>query len=124
MKLDARVSSSPSPSAATVPSLLTTACNGALLPLLRCLSLWKFGRQYWTDFTVGGNRYRKRLGTTNLQVAKRRERELLEAASRGLLAANEQGPERLSSAIEVYLAAKRMRCAARHGQSSWKRSAS
>jgi len=28
------------------------------------MSLWKRGRQYWTDFTVNGRRYRKRLGTT------------------------------------------------------------
>ena len=36
------------------------------------MSLWKRGRQYWTDFTVNGRRYRKRLGTTNLRVATRR----------------------------------------------------
>ena len=77
------------------------------------MSLWKRGRQYWTDFTVAGQRYRKRLGTTNLQVAKRRERELLEGAGRGQLSANEQGPKRLSAAIEAYLAAKRMRCSPR-----------
>ena len=40
------------------------------------MSLWKRGRQYWTDFTVAGRRYRKRLGTTNLRMATRREREL------------------------------------------------
>ena len=34
------------------------------------MSLWKRGRQYWADFTVDGRRYRKRVGTTNLQVAK------------------------------------------------------
>ena len=39
------------------------------------MSLWKRGRQYWTDFTVNGRRYRKRLGTTNLRVATRRERD-------------------------------------------------
>ena len=43
------------------------------------MSLWKRGRQYWADFAVGGKRYRKGLGTTNLRVAKLRERELLEA---------------------------------------------
>ena len=37
------------------------------------MSLWKRGRQYWTDFTVNGRRYRKRLGTTNLRVATRRD---------------------------------------------------
>jgi integrase len=77
------------------------------------MSLWKRGRQYWTDFAVGGRRYRKRLGTTNLQVAKRRERELLEAAGHGALADNEQGPKRLSEAIDAYLVAKRMRCSPR-----------
>ena len=77
------------------------------------MSLWKRGHQYWTDFMVGGKRYRKRLGTTNLQVAKRRERELLEAAGHGALASNEQGPKRLSEAIDAYIAAKRMRCSPR-----------
>jgi integrase len=77
------------------------------------MSLWKRGRQYWTDFTVAGQRYRKRLGTTNLQRAKKRERELIENAGGGLLTANEQGPKRLSEAIETYLAAKRMRCSPR-----------
>ena len=77
------------------------------------MSLWKRGRQYWTDFTVAGQRYRKRLGTTNLQTAKKRERDLVEGAGRGLLSANEQGPKRLSEAIETYLAAKRMRCSPR-----------
>jgi len=77
------------------------------------MSLWKRGRQYWTDFTVAGQRYRKRLGTTNLQVAKKRERELIEGAGHGMVAANEQGPKRLSEAIESYLAAKRIRCSPR-----------
>ena len=77
------------------------------------MSLWKRGHQYWTDFTVAGQRYRKRLGTTNLQRAKKRERELIENAGRGLLTANEQGPKRLSEAVDAYLASKRMRCAPR-----------
>src|SRR5258705_8512911 len=77
------------------------------------MSLWKRGRQYWTDFTVAGRRYGNRLGTTNLQTAKKRERDLVEGAGRGLLSANEQGPKRLSEAIEAYLAAKRMRCSPR-----------
>ena len=50
------------------------------------MSLWKRGRQYWTDFTVAGKRYRKRLGTTKLQVAKQRERELVEDAGNGRVA--------------------------------------
>jgi hypothetical protein len=71
------------------------------------MSLWKRGRQYWTDFTVNGRRYRKRLGTTNLRVATRRERELIEEAGHGRLPVDEQGPKRLSEAIDAYLAAKR-----------------
>ena len=77
------------------------------------MSLWKRGRQYWTDFTVNGRRYRKRLGTTNLRVATRREREMIEEAGHGRLSADEQGPKRLSEAIDAYLTAKRIRCSAR-----------
>jgi integrase len=77
------------------------------------MSLWKRGRQYWTDFTVNGRRYRKRLGTTNLRVATCREREFIEEAGHGRLPVNEQGPKRLSEAIDAYLAAKRIRCSAR-----------
>jgi integrase len=77
------------------------------------MSLWKRGRQYWTDFTVNGRRYRKRLGTTNLRVATRRERELIEEAGHGRLSADEQGPKRFSDAIDAYLAAKRIRCSPR-----------
>ena len=77
------------------------------------MSLWKRGRQYWTDFTVAGRRYRKRLGTTNLRTATRRERELVEEAGHGRLSADEQGPKRLSDAIDAYLDAKRMRCSPR-----------
>ena len=57
------------------------------------MGLWKRGRQYWADFSIGGKRYRKRLGTTKLQEAKRRERELLEAAATGELQ-SPQGVER------------------------------
>ena len=77
------------------------------------MSLWKRRRQYWADFTVNGRRYRKRLGTTNLRVATRRERELIEEAGHGRLPVDEQGPKRLSEAIEAYLTAKRIRCSAR-----------
>ena len=77
------------------------------------MSLWKRGRQYWADFTVAGRRYRKRLGTTNLQVAKRQERKLIEEAGHGALSAHEQGPKRLSAAVAEYLDAKRMRCSPR-----------
>jgi integrase len=77
------------------------------------MSLWKRGRQYWTDFTVAGRRYRKRLGTTSLRVATRRERELVEEAGHGRLTAHEQGPKRLSVAIDAYLDVKRIRCSPR-----------
>jgi integrase len=77
------------------------------------MSLWKRGRQYWADFTVAGRRYRKRLGTTKLHVATRRERQLIEDAGLGGLAAHEQGPKRLSDAVSAYLEAKRMRCSPR-----------
>src|ERR671915_251392 len=77
------------------------------------MSLWKRGRQYWTDFTVNSRRYRKRLGTTNLRVATRRERKLVEEAGHGRLPVDEQGPKALSEAIDAYLTAKRIRCSAR-----------
>jgi hypothetical protein len=77
------------------------------------MSLWKRGRQYWTDFTVNGRRYRKRLGTTNLRVGTRREREMIEEAGHGRLPADEQGPKRLSDAVDAYLITKRIRCSAR-----------
>src|SRR3970040_1860807 len=77
------------------------------------MSLWKRGRQYWTDFTVAGRRYRKRLGTRNLRTATCREREMIEEAGHGRLSADEQGPKRLSEAIDAYLTAKRIRCSAR-----------
>ena len=77
------------------------------------MSLWKRGRQYWADFTVAGRRYRKRLGTTNLQTAKQRERQAIEDASQGTLAGREGGPRRLSAAIDAYLDAKRMPCSPR-----------
>src|SRR5688572_21882758 len=77
------------------------------------MSLWKRPRQYWTDFTVAGRRYRKRLGTTNLRTATRRERRLIEDAGDGALAAHERGPKRLSTAVSAYLEPKRMRCSPR-----------
>jgi hypothetical protein len=77
------------------------------------MSLWKRGRQYWTDFTVNGRRYRKRLGTTNLRVATSHEGEMIEEAGHGRLPVDEQGPKRLSEAIDAYLTAKRIRCSAR-----------
>ena len=57
--------------------------------------------------------YRKRLGTTNLRVATRRERELIEEAGHGRLPVDEQGPKRFAEAIDAYLTAKRIRCSAR-----------
>jgi hypothetical protein len=73
----------------------------------------RLGRQYWTDFTVNGRRYRERLGTTNLRAATRRERELIEEAGHGRLPVDGQGPKRLWEAIDAYLTAKRIRCSAR-----------
>ena len=46
---------------------------------------------------------------TNLRVATRRERKLIEEAGHGRLSADEQGPKRLSDAIDACLAAKRIR---------------
>ena len=77
------------------------------------MSLWKRGRQYWADFAVGGKRYRKRLGTANLRVAKLRERDLVEDAGAGGLNDHERGPKRLSEAIDAYLTGKRMHCSPR-----------
>src|SRR5262245_361410 len=77
------------------------------------MSLWNRGRQYWTDFTINGRRYRKRLGTTHLRAGPHRERERIEEAGHGRLSADEQGPKRLSEAIDAYLTTKRIRCSAR-----------
>ena len=74
------------------------------------MSLWKRGRQYWADFTVDGRRYRKRLGTSNLQAAKQKERQLIEDAGHGAVAAHEQGPKRLFDAVNAYLDGKRLHC--------------
>jgi hypothetical protein len=57
--------------------------------------------------------YRKRLATTNLRVATRRERKLIEEAGHGRLNDHEQGPRCLSAAIDAYLTAKRIRCSPR-----------
>ena len=77
------------------------------------MSLWKRGRQYWTDFTVAGRRYRKRLGTTNLQNGEAARTPAHRRRRTRPLAADEQGPKRLSAAIDAYLDAKRMRCSPR-----------
>jgi integrase len=77
------------------------------------MSLWKRGRQYWADFTVDGRRYRKRLGTTNLQKAKLKERQLAEDAGHGALSPNERGPKRLFEAVDAYLDGKRLHCSPR-----------
>jgi hypothetical protein len=50
---------------------------------------------------------------TNLRVATRREREMIEEAGHGRPPADEQGPKRLSEAIDAYLTAKRIRCSVR-----------
>ena len=77
------------------------------------MSLWKRGRQYWTDFTVNGHRYRKRLGTTNQQTAKQKERQLIEDAGHGAVATHEQGSKRLFEAADAYLEGKRLHCSPR-----------
>ncbi len=77
------------------------------------MSLWKRGRQYWADFTVDGRRYRKRLGTTNLQVAKQKERQLIEDAGLGGVATHAQGPKRLFEAVDAYIEGKRLHCSPR-----------
>lgn len=76
------------------------------------MSLWKRGRKYWADFTVGGVRYRKPTGAVTLNAAKQRERELIEAATRGEIS-KRRASERLFAAIEAYLADKRIRCSER-----------
>ena len=65
------------------------------------MSLWKRGRQYWADFTVDGRRYRKRLGTTNLQTARQKERQLIEDAGLGAVATHARGPKRLFEAQQL-----------------------
>ena len=60
-----------------------------------------------------GSRFVLANATTNLRVATRREREMIEEAGHGRLSADEQGPKRLSEAIDAYLTAKRIRCSAR-----------
>ena len=77
------------------------------------MSLWKRGRQYWADFTVDGRRYRKRLGTSNLQAARQKERQLVEDAGHGAVATHEQGPKRLFDAVNAYLDGKRLHCSPR-----------
>ena len=77
------------------------------------MSLWKRGRQYWADFTVDGHRYRKGLGTTNLQTAKQKERQLIEDAGHGAVATHAQGPKRLFEAVDAYMEGKRLHCSPR-----------
>src|SRR5262245_36988198 len=77
------------------------------------MSLWKGGHQYWADFTVDGRRYRKRLGTTNLQTARRKERQLIEDAGLGAVATHAQGPKRLFEAVDAYIDGKRLHCSPR-----------
>ncbi len=45
--------------------------------LLRKLSAWKRGRQYWLDAVVHGERYREPLGTTDWRQAKEFEKKRL-----------------------------------------------
>jgi integrase len=77
------------------------------------MSLWRRGGQYWTDFAVDGVRYRKPLRTSARNIAKQRERELIEVARRGKLAAGEIGARTLFKAIDAYFEGKKLRCSAR-----------
>jgi integrase len=77
------------------------------------MSLWKRGRRYWTDFMIGGRRYRKPLQTSDEREAKRKEKELIREAGNGHLAQDSNGPKRLFTAVEAYLDAKVIRCAPR-----------
>lgn len=77
------------------------------------MSLYKRGKQYWTAFAVDGTTFRKSTGTTTLNDAKRRERELIEEASRGHLTAKVHGPTRLFAAIDGYVERKRIRWSVR-----------
>ncbi len=77
------------------------------------MSLWKRGRQYWADFTVDGRRYRKRLDTTTLQVARQKERQLIEDAGHGAVATHEQAPKRFFAAVDAYIDGKRLHCSPR-----------
>ena len=72
------------------------------------MSLYKRGKRYWTAFSVDGILYRKSTGTTNRNLAKRREREFIELATRGHLAAKATGPQRLFAAIDAYIEQKRL----------------
>ena len=77
------------------------------------MSLWKRGRQYWADFTVDGRRYRKRLGTTHLQTARQKERQLIEDAGLGAVTTHAKGPKRLFEAVDAYIDSKRLHCSPR-----------
>ena len=87
------------------------------------MSLWKRGRQYWTDFTVAGRRYRKRLGTTNLRTATRRERELVEEAGHGRLSRRRTRAE-AALGCDRRLPGLPSGCGARRGRSSSRRNGS
>jgi len=77
------------------------------------MSLFKRLNRYWAHFFVDGIRYRKPLKTTDRRKAIQAERALIDAARRGALNQREQGPRKLSQAIERYLAAKKLRCSPR-----------
>lgn len=70
------------------------------------------GGWYWTDFSTDGVRYRKPLKTTDWREAKKKERELIEAARDGHLETC-AGPKFLFEAVEKYLAAKAFKCSPR-----------
>jgi integrase len=69
----------------------------------------KRGGVYWCDFTVRGQRYRKSLETTVLREATGREREEIDKARNGLLAAtlNESARSSFAEAIDAWLSWRR-----------------
>jgi hypothetical protein len=77
------------------------------------MSLWKRGRQYWTDFTVAGRRYPQAAGydeSANGDAPRTRARRRSWTRPAGC---RRTRPKRLSDAIDAYLDAKRIRCSPR-----------
>ena len=74
------------------------------------MSLKKRGEVWWTDFTVGGQRFRLSLETGNWQQAEQRQKERMAEAAAGKLAALKQPLARLPlrQAVEQYLCEKLM----------------
>jgi integrase len=69
------------------------------------MSLWKRGKWYWGDFTVGGQRFRVPLDTIDWREAKEREQERIREAREGKLAPRipDLARMKLAEAVEIYL---------------------